>query len=99
MSEQNIQRNIQNKLKSLGCWFVKVITCNKSGTPDIIACVPVEITQDMVGQTYGLFMGIEVKQPGKHPSKLQTYQIRKIHEAGGMAQVSYGPHDLKLHLY
>lgn len=43
----------------------KVMYCVKladEGTPDILSCVPVKITKDMVGKTIGAFVAIEVKR-------------------------------------
>ena len=33
--------------------------------PDYICCIPVVITQDMVGKTVGVFAAIEAKAPGR----------------------------------
>ena len=75
MSEQALQKKILNYLDSIGCWTVKVITCNKNGTSDILACYK------------GRFIAIEVKRPGllRNVSKLQQYQIDRINGAGGIA--------------
>jgi hypothetical protein len=53
---------------------------------DCIACVPVEITEEMVGKRIGVFMAIETKRPGKTKlSKLQEEATEKIHAAHGVA--------------
>lgn len=44
-----------------------------AGTPDLIACMPVKITKDMVGETFGLFCGIEVKRDEKEVEKWMKY--------------------------
>ena len=59
----------------------------KKGIPDHVACVPVEITPDMVGQTFGLFVGIEAKKPGGKMHGLQPLTLAQILAAGGFAQV------------
>lgn len=41
------------------------------GAPDLMGWVPVVITPDMVGQTLGLFVAVEMKKPGK---KLEKHQ-------------------------
>lgn len=38
-----------------------------TGTPDVVGCTAVTITQDMVGQTIGVFVGLEVKNKGDRP--------------------------------
>ena len=61
----------------------------RHGIPDLICCKPTVITQDMVGTTVGLFVGIETKAPGKigNVSPLQEREIRAINEAYGIAVV------------
>jgi hypothetical protein len=60
------------------------------GVPDIVACVPVEITQNMVGQTIGVFAGIETKAPGKitNTTPNQKRMLRMFAKAKGMAIVA-----------
>ena len=74
-SEATIQKQILNWLKSEGFWAVKIMQCNKNGTPDILACIN------------GQFTGIEVKFTGKmnNVSKIQQYQIDAITHSGGAA--------------
>jgi len=74
--EQALQKKILNWLDKQGYWTVKVITCNKNGTNDILACSPT-----------GRFISIEVKREGllHTVSKLQQYQIDRINEIGGVA--------------
>lgn len=88
MTEQSIQKSILNKINPLGYWF-KVVTANKSGIPDIMGGVTVTITPDMVGKDVAILTGIEVKKKGGRVSKLQTYNIAKIVEAGGLAGVAF----------
>ncbi len=59
------------------------------GVPDHIACLPVEITQDMVGQTFGAFVGVESKKPDGELHGLQPLRLAQILAAGGFAQVVY----------
>lgn len=85
MKESDIQKKCINYLHSLGAWTVKVIQGNKSGIPDILACVPTVITEDMVGKTIGVFVAPEIKNPnGKGvTSALQKRNIKQINRAGG----------------
>ena len=70
-TEAQIQKEILDYLKFLGAWTVKVVTANKSGVPDILACLG------------GKFVAIEVKRPGEKARPLQLAQIRRIRSAGG----------------
>jgi Holliday junction resolvase len=45
------------------------------GTPDIIGCCE------------GRFFALEVKQPGKRPTPIQSLRLEAIAEAGGIAAV------------
>ena len=89
MAETDVQKPILDLLKWFKAWAIKTITTNKSGTPDIIACVP--ITQEIADtlfektDTIGLFLAIEVKDKGKKATPLQLAQIRRIIKAGGIA--------------
>ena len=89
MLESARQKKIINHLHSLGAWTVKVIQGNKSGVPDIVACVP--MTKDQVlkhfetNNTIGVFVGVEVKQPNGITSNIQKRTIRQIKGVGGIA--------------
>lgn len=74
-------------LLSLKAWWLRTFSAGfgKSGTPDILACIPVTITPAMVGQTVGMFVSIEVKREGKEPTKLQETRIEEIQASGGFA--------------
>jgi hypothetical protein len=70
------------------------------GIPDRVGCVPVTITKDMVGKTYGLFVGIESKgshrkaEKDKGVSPQQRMRLNEILNAFGFAAVVYGPEDI-----
>lgn len=77
MRESVLQKKITDYLAEEGIAAVKIIACNKPGTPDILCCYN------------GKFIGIEVKNPnGKGKvSKLQKFRIKEIQKAGGIAGV------------
>jgi Holliday junction resolvase len=79
MTEQQIQKKIIKELESCGAYVVKVISANKSGVPDIIACID------------GNFIGIEVKRPEtkNNVSRLQEKHIEMINDCGGFAFVAW----------
>ena len=74
-AETNIQNRIMLELSAAG-WMVwrnntgsfrtmndpnRIIKVGQVGSPDILAVRPTVITADMVGQTIGVCVGIEVK--------------------------------------
>ena len=86
MLEQAIQRKILDYLSTLpDCWAFKCITSNRSGTPDIIACIG------------GRFVALEVKTIKGQPSPIQVVQMQRIRDAGGIAEVVRSVEDV-LHL-
>lgn len=78
MSEQALQKKIIDLLKSKGFDVVKIITCNRKGVSDIIACAP-----------NGRFWAIEVKFGTNKPSPLQSHYINEIDRRGGVAFVTW----------
>lgn len=78
MSEQQLQTKIINWLKQRNFWVVKIITCNRKGVMDIIACAPT-----------GRFVGIEVKSTTGRLSELQSWNIKEVRDRGGIAFVAY----------
>lgn len=69
------------------------------GIPDRVGCVPMTITPEMVGQTFGLFVAVEAKRPGRRGEKnagatgQQVAQLRDIIDAGGIATLADGADD------
>lgn len=80
MTEQQIQKKIIKWLEDNSYYVIKIVTANKSGVPDIIAC-----------DKDGKFVAIEVKTPKtkNNTSKLQEYNIKKINDNNGTAFVAY----------
>ena len=84
LKESVIQKRILKYLGELdNCWPVKIISCNKGGTPDILTCFK------------GKFYAIEVKRPGGKVSPMQGYRIDEITKAGGTAFAAYSLEDVK----
>jgi Holliday junction resolvase len=82
LSESKIQKQILDYLETR-CWPVKVMTCNKNGTPDIICCVN------------GRFVAFEVKTPKGRPTKLQLHRMKEIHKHNGAAFIVRSVEDVK----
>ncbi len=59
-----------------GAYVVKIVLANQTGVPDLLACYK------------GRFLAIEVKDTGKKATKLQEYNIDKIHKSDGIAIVA-----------
>lgn len=73
--ESNLQKRIQNLIKSKGGYVHKMHgdMISEPGIPDLIACY------------CGYYIGIEVKVDKNKPSPAQGIHCRKIWEAGGIA--------------
>ena len=70
--ESKIQAKVVKYLKSIGCKVVKIISANTSGNADLIICYR------------GYYVEFEMKQPGKHATKLQLLKGRETTEADGL---------------
>jgi hypothetical protein len=91
--EYKKERDVKERMKEIfkkmrAWWFMYVpVGYGKSGVPDFIACVPVVITEDMVGQTYGIFFAPEAKFGKEQPTDMQNIQMGQIRDAGGITFV------------
>ena len=63
----------------------------KNGIPDHMACVPVTITPDMVGKSFGMFIAAEAKTETGTTKGIQHVRIAEIIAADGFCQIVYGP--------
>lgn len=66
------------------------------GIPDHIFCVPVRVTQDMVGKEFGMFVSIEAKTPNGRLSEYQVIVGEEITRATGVYRVVYGTDQVEL---
>lgn len=70
------------------------------GIPDRVGCVPIVVTQQMVGKTIGLFVAVEAKKPGRRGEEYrgatghQRDNIVAIQTAHGVGRVVDGHEDL-----
>lgn len=79
--------------KVTGSWSYAPVQngMGEGGIPDRVGCVPITITENMVGKTFGLFVAIEAKKPGRRGEEnagatgLQVERLRSILAAGGIA--------------
>ena len=101
-TENDVKALVKKTLDSHKAWSYAPIQTGMGahGIPDRIACVPVKITPEMVGQTVGLFVGVEAKRPGRRGEKnagatgQQINQLREIIDAGGVALLVDGQEDV-----
>ena len=84
MAESKIQAKIIKHLEKAGCHVIKLVAASHAGNPDIITCF------------HGIFIGIEVKQPGKDATLLQKAKIAAIRKAGGIAFVARSVEDVQI---
>lgn len=67
------------------------------GIPDRVGCVPITITPEMVGKTFGLFVAVECKGSERLREKdggvsaQQSARMDEIRRAGGIAGTVYRP--------
>ena len=75
--ESLVKKKIHALLKAHGAYHVNYIggVSANNGTPDILACLN------------GRFIGIEAKAGKNKPTDLQTLNLKRIDEAGGLALV------------
>lgn len=75
MKESDLSKKIALKMRQRGAWAVKIAAGPRQGTglPDIIGCY------------HGVFLGLEVKLPGKEKTVtvLQRARLDAIEAAGG----------------
>ncbi len=94
-SENDVKKLVKAWFDSHDAWSFAPIQTGMGvhGLPDRIGCVPVTITQEMVGMEVGLFVGVECKAPGRRgeprggASELQVKQLRAISDSHGIAMM------------
>lgn len=83
--ESTIQRNCINwyKRNFPDNYIRKNDQVTSVGDPDIVIC------------HCGLFVAIEMKQPGKHPTPLQKLKLERISGSGGLVGVAHSLEEFK----
>lgn len=69
-----------------GARFLKLGLCK--GSSDLIGIKPTVITQEMVGQTIGVFIAPEIKTKKGKTTKEQELFFQAVNKAGGIAGVA-----------
>lgn len=97
--EGKVKGKIVQVLKAARAWYFMPVQTGmgKTGVPDVVACLPVTITEEMVGKTFGLMFAVEAKAPGREASVtvLQRKNLDAINEAGGVAFVASCAEEVK----
>lgn len=102
------EKDVKEKLvkpwyEARGAWHYAPIQngLGEHGIHDRLGCVPVVVTQAMVGKTIGLFVSVEAKKPGRRGeprrgmSVHQQQHLDDIRAAGGIAICCDGKFDLE----
>ena len=84
MTEHAITEGILRLLRARGSWAFKThgAGATRRGIPDIIAVYR------------GHPLALEAKQPGKHPTPLQTHELDRARAAGATAAIVHSIHDV-----
>lgn len=90
--EGKVKAKVRACLDDAEAWsFAPIIMgpLGRHGIPDILACVPVTITKEMVGKRIGAFVAVETKAPGKlkNTTPSQRKELKSINDASGVALV------------
>lgn len=95
--ESKLSRAIKAAIQAGGGYCIKIHggPTMEAGTPDILACISVEISADSIEDSiwnkpriFGLFVGIETKMPdGGDPTPIQRRRHDQIRMAGGVVIV------------
>lgn len=97
--EGKVKSAVKKYLANSGVWSYMPIQNGMGvvGIPDIICCRPLLITEDMVGKTFGQFVAIETKAPGRkyNVSPNQRRNLDAIAAHGGVAVVADKVDDVK----
>lgn len=71
MRENQIEAYLRDRVKALGGKAYKFVSPGNSGVPDRLVCLP-----------YGKGVFVELKAPGKTPTKMQELQQNRLKQMG-----------------
>lgn len=89
--EGKVKESVRQALRRMQAYWHMPVQ-NGMGKPslDFHVCVPIEITEDMVGLRLGLYVGVETKKLGGKPTPRQVNTMAEIAAAGGRTFVIDG---------
>ncbi len=93
--KKNIKKFMADLFKNAWSYMPVQTGYGQSGIPDHIYCVPMLITADMVGETVGVFVGIEAKTAQGKMTAYQRVQRDLIIDAGGFYATIYGSDEIE----
>lgn len=93
--KKDIKKWMSNNLSEAWGWMPVKAVYGIGGIPDFVYSVPVEITQEMVGSTVGLFVGIEAKSSKGIQSPGQKERELDIKNAAGIYLTVKGCHNVE----
>lgn len=102
ITEDKVKGWVKKFFDAMGAWSYAPVqhALGVHGIPDRVACVPITVTQAMVGKTIGVFAAVECKRPGRRGEQLaghtgtQVTQLGDIICAQGIAITCDGQDDL-----
>lgn len=102
-TENDVKKLVKTWYDARGAWSYapSQTGMGEHGIPDRIGCLPVLITQEMVGMTLGLFVAVESKKPGRRgeancgATPAQRNQLREIVGAKGIGTLADSTNDLE----
>jgi hypothetical protein len=71
------------RARDIFCFKIHGGPMTMAGVPDIMACVREPFTN------LGVFVGIETKMPGSHPTPVQLHRHNQIRASGGVVIVAH----------
>jgi|GWRWMinimDraft_5_1066013.scaffolds.fasta_scaffold14849_2 hypothetical protein len=111
LTEKNIQNEIRLHLSKAGALSLRYqvglfyspagdpVKIGEVGASDLICCVPILITQEMVGKTLGVFAAIETKKindkTAKGRKESQDKFINRVQALGGIAGIARSTEDVE----
>lgn len=101
--ENDVKKLVSTWFTERGAWHYAPIQSGLGvhGIHDRIGCVPIVVTQEMVGKRIGLFVSVEAKAPGRRGeknrgmTKHQFDNVNDINAASGVSICCDGEADLK----
>ena len=96
--EKKVKEAVKAVLKGWGCYqFWPVQSGIGAHTVDCLACIPVRITEEMVGTVLGVFVAIETKRTKvDKPTGAQGEVLKQVSRAGGGAALIHTVHDMEI---
>jgi hypothetical protein len=90
ITENDIKALAKKAFDALGGWSYGVTSTAMGvhGIPDRVGCIPVVVTQDMVGKTVGLFAAIECKRPGRRNEENAGFKGNQIEALRGILRAA-----------